>query len=42
VTAAIDITMVPYYGDVEEMPMVSGMKGEKERAFKFATLSIVR
>jgi hypothetical protein len=41
VTAAIDITTVPYYGDVEGMPMVSGMKGEEERAFKFATLSIV-
>ncbi|SHH50328.1 transposase [Halobaculum gomorrense] len=41
VTAAIDITTIPYYGDVEEMPMVSGMQGEEERAFKFATLSIV-
>jgi len=41
VTAAIDITTVPYYGDVEEMPMVSGMGGEEKRAFKFATLSIV-
>jgi hypothetical protein len=41
VTAAIDITTIPYYGDVEGMPMVSGMKGEEERAFKFATLSIV-
>ena len=40
VTAAIDITTVPYYGDVEEMPMVSGLNHE-ERAFKFATLSIV-
>ena len=41
VTAAIDITTVPYYGDVEGMPMVSGMQGEEERAFKFATLSVV-
>jgi hypothetical protein len=41
VTAAIDITTIPYYGDVERMPMVSGMQGEEERAFKFATLSIV-
>jgi len=41
VTVAIDITTIPYYGDVEEMPMVSGMQGEEERAFKFATLSIV-
>ncbi|KOX92433.1 transposase [Haloarcula rubripromontorii] len=41
VTAAIDITTVPYYGDVEGMPMVSGIGGEEERAFKFATLSVV-
>ena len=41
VTAAIDITTIPYYGDVEEMPMVSGVQGEEERAFKFATLSII-
>ncbi|ELY93736.1 transposase [Natrialba taiwanensis] len=41
VTAAIDITTIPYYGDVEGMSMVSGMQGEEERAFKFATLSIV-
>lgn len=41
VTAAIDITTIPYYGDVEEMPMVSGVPGEHERAFKFATLSII-
>jgi len=40
VTAAIDITTVPYYGDVDGMPMVSGLSQE-ERAFKFATLSIV-
>ncbi|WP_136718622.1 transposase [Halorientalis salina] len=40
VTAAIDITTVPYYGDVEGMPMVSGLSSE-DRAFKFATLSIV-
>jgi len=38
---AIDITTVPYYGDVEGMSMVSGVSGEKERAFKFATLSVV-
>jgi hypothetical protein len=41
VTAAIDVTTVPYYGEVEAMPMVSGTKNEKERAFKFATVSIV-
>jgi hypothetical protein len=41
VTAAIDITTIPYYGDVDEMPMVSGVQGEEERAFKFATISIV-
>ena len=41
VTAAIDITTIPYYGDVEGMPMVSGMKGRDDRAFKFATLSII-
>ncbi|TKX59799.1 transposase [Halorubrum sp. ASP1] len=41
VTAAIDVTTVPYYGEVEAMPMVSGTKGEEERVFKFATLSIV-
>ncbi len=40
VTVAIDITTVPYYGDVDEMPMVSGLD-QKNRAFKFATLSIV-
>lgn len=41
VTAAIDITTIPYYGDVKGMPMVSGTKEDHERAFKFATLSIV-
>jgi len=41
VTAAIDITTVPYYGDADGMPMVSGLDQEN-RAFKFATLSIVR
>jgi hypothetical protein len=41
VTAAIDITTIPYYGDVEEMPMVSGTKDRDGRAFKFATLSII-
>ena len=40
VTAAIDITTVGYYGDVEGMAMVSGLNSE-ERAFKFATLSII-
>jgi len=40
VTAAIDITTVPYYGDIEGMEMVSGLNQE-DRAFKFATLSIV-
>jgi len=41
VTAAIDITTIPYQGDVEEMPMVSGTKDKKDRAFKFATLSVI-
>jgi hypothetical protein len=41
VTAAIDITTIPYYGDVEGMPMVSGTKNTDVRAFKFATLSII-
>lgn len=41
VTAAIDITTIPYYGEVEAMPMVSGTKGEEDRTFKFATRSIV-
>ncbi|NUB93072.1 transposase [Haloterrigena sp. SYSU A121-1] len=41
VTAAIDITNIPYYGDVEGMSMVSGTKDEDCRAFKFATLSII-
>lgn len=41
VTAAIDITTIPYYGDVEEMPMVSGTKDKEGHAFKFATLSII-
>nr|WP_276410944.1 transposase [Halomicroarcula sp. XH51] len=41
VTVAIDITTVPYHGEVEAMPMVSGVQAEEERAFKFATLSIV-
>jgi len=40
VTAAIDITTVPYYGDADGMAMVSGLDQEN-RAFKFATLSIV-
>jgi hypothetical protein len=41
VTAAIDITPIPYYGDVEGMSMVSGTKDREVRAFKFATLSII-
>ncbi|WP_227133115.1 transposase [Halorubellus salinus] len=41
VTAAIDITTIPYYGDVEGMSMVSGTKETDVRAFKFATLSII-
>jgi len=41
VTAAIDITTIPYYGDVEEMPMVSGTKDGEGRAFKFATLLVI-
>jgi hypothetical protein len=41
ITAAIDITTVPYYGEVEGMPMVSGTMNPEEKAFKFATLSIV-
>jgi hypothetical protein len=40
VTVAIDVTTVPYYGDTEGMPMVSGLTPE-DRAYKFATLSIV-
>jgi hypothetical protein len=40
-TAAIDFTTVPYYGDVEGMPMLSGLTPQ-DRAFKFATLSIER
>jgi len=41
VTAAIDITTVPYYGNINEMPMVSGTKDREGHAFKFATLSII-
>ncbi|WP_254280652.1 transposase [Haloarcula marina] len=41
VTAAIDITTVPYYGEVEGMSMVSGTKESDGRAYKFATLSII-
>ena len=41
VTAAIDITAIPYYGKVDGMPMVSGTKEGDWRVFKFATLSIV-
>ncbi|MDB2246151.1 transposase [Halorubrum ezzemoulense] len=41
VTATIDITTIPYYGEVEGMPMVSGTKDRDGRAFKFATLSII-
>ncbi len=41
VTAAIDITTVLYYGDVEGMSMISGTKDREGRAFKFATLSII-
>jgi len=41
VTVAIDITTIPYYGEMAEMSMVSGMKDGEGRAFKFATLSIV-
>jgi hypothetical protein len=41
VTVALDITTVPYFGDVEGMSMVSGTKDGDGRAFKFATLSIV-
>ncbi|MFC4552398.1 transposase [Halorussus sp. GCM10023401] len=41
VTVAIDVTTLPYYGDVEGMSMVSGTKDGDGRAFKFATLSIV-
>ncbi len=32
VTAAIDITTIPYYGDVEEMPMVSGTRRKPSRS----------
>jgi hypothetical protein len=41
VTVALDITTVPYFGNVEGMSMVSGTKDGDRRAFKFATLSIV-
>ncbi|WP_222913223.1 transposase [Natrinema sp. SYSU A 869] len=41
VTTAIDITTIPYYGDVEGMSMVSGTKNKDCRAFKFATISII-
>ncbi|MFC6723010.1 transposase [Halobium palmae] len=41
VTVAVDITTLRYYGDVEGMRMVSGTEEGGERAFKFATLSIV-
>jgi len=41
VTAAIDITTIPYYGEVEGMSMVSGTKDRDGRAFKSATLSII-
>jgi hypothetical protein len=41
VTAAIDLTTIPYYGDVESMSMVSGTKNTDVRAFKFATLSTI-
>jgi len=40
VTVALDITTVPYYGDVDGMPMVNGLD-EKNRGYKFATLSII-
>ncbi len=39
VTVGIDITIIPYYADVDGM--VSGLNSE-ERAFTFATLSITR
>jgi len=38
VTAAIDITTIPYYGETAGMPMVSGTKDGEGRAFKFAML----
>ncbi|AHZ22139.1 transposase [Haloferax mediterranei ATCC 33500] len=41
VTVALDITTVPYFGNVEGMSMVSGTKDGEGRAFKFTTLSIV-
>jgi hypothetical protein len=41
VTAAIDITTIPYYGDVQGMSMVSGTKDRDGRAFEFVTLSII-
>jgi hypothetical protein len=41
VTAAIDITTIPYYGDTNEMSMVGGMKDRESRVFKFAALSII-
>jgi hypothetical protein len=33
VTTAIDITTIPYYGDAEEMLMVSGTKDRDGRVF---------
>ena len=41
ITVAIDITTVPYYGDVAGMPMVSETKDGEKRTFNFAALSIV-
>lgn len=41
VTTAIDITTIPYYGDLEGISMISGTKDKEVRAFKFATLSII-
>ena len=41
VTAAIDITTIPYYGDIGGMSLVNGTKEEDWRAFRFATLSII-
>lgn len=40
VTVAIDTTTIPYYGRVDDMPMVSGTKHEY-RGYKFATLTLV-
>ncbi|QZP39339.1 transposase (plasmid) [Halobaculum magnesiiphilum] len=41
VTVAIDITTLPYYGAVNQMPMVSGTEDPTKNAYKFATIALV-